>query len=96
MAKLLFGVMLSTHLHLSPRVIRRGVGPGFAAMVYPLATPDEVAEYVGYNMAVNGLRLSQIDGFADLPDGDAELEPLAWESATELLPAPPKKRKARR
>ncbi len=41
---------------------------------YPsLTTPQRVAEHIAYNMIVNDLKLSGIDGFANLPDEMATL-----------------------
>ncbi len=41
---------------------------------YPsLTTPQKVAEHIAYNMIVNDLKLSGIDGFANLPDEMATL-----------------------
>lgn len=39
--------------------------------LYDLATPEEVASFLGYNMVVNDLKLSHIDGWADQPDDNA-------------------------
>ena len=36
--------------------------------MFPIHTLSELAEHLGYNMVVNGLRLSSIDGFADRDD----------------------------
>lgn len=36
---------------------------------YPsITTPQKVAEHIAFNMIVNDLKLSGIDGFANLPD----------------------------
>ena len=41
---------------------------------YPsITTPQKVAEHIAYNMIVNDLKLSGIDGFANLPDEMATL-----------------------
>ena len=44
--------------------------------LYPLHTPEEIAEHVAGNMIVNNLKLSQLDGWADQPDGNAKI--ISW------------------
>jgi len=43
---------------------------------YPCKNPQEVAEHIAYNMIVNDLLLSQLDGFANFPDNFAKLSSL--------------------
>lgn len=50
---------------------------------YPYDTPEEIAEHIGHNMLVNNLTLSQMDGFANLPDHAAVLSDLDWECLVE-------------
>lgn len=38
-----------------------------------LTTPQRIVEHIAFNMIVNDLKLSQIDGFANLPDEMATL-----------------------
>ena len=40
---------------------------------YPLFTPEDVAAHVGYNLVVNRLRLSQMDGWASHEDSEARV-----------------------
>lgn len=56
---------------------------------YPLHTPEEIAGHIAPNLA-SGARLSQLDGWADLPDDlasvvgdDAEVEVEALEDQPE-------------
>lgn len=44
---------------------------GWRDSLYPLETEDQVYEHLAYNFAVNHARLSQLDGWADLPDSAA-------------------------
>ncbi len=44
----------------------------------PEYAPFEIAEHVIYNMVLNKLTLSQIDGFADQPDSNARLYGEDW------------------
>lgn len=39
---------------------------------YPIRDREQVAEHVAFNL-VRGSKLSQLDGFADLPDSAAQL-----------------------
>jgi|GEM_PF-3337337 len=41
------------------------------AVFYDLRTPEAVAKHIGYNLIVNRLVLSQLDGWADQPDANA-------------------------
>ena len=38
-----------------------------------LHTPEAIARHVGYNLVVNELRLSSMDGWADQDDGNARV-----------------------
>ncbi len=40
---------------------------------YPITTPQKIAEHIAYNMIVNDLKLSSMDGFANLSDEMARL-----------------------
>ena len=37
--------------------------------LYPLYTPEEIAEHICYNMVTNHLQLSQLDGWANMDNG---------------------------
>jgi hypothetical protein len=37
-------------------------------------TPEDIAEYIAYNIFVNNLKLSHIEGFADQPDENIEIQ----------------------
>ena len=41
--------------------------------LYNLNTPEEIAEHIGFNMLENHLRLSQLDGWADMSDSMARV-----------------------
>ena len=40
---------------------------------YGLHTPEDIAEMVAYNLAINRWPLSQLDGWADQPDENARV-----------------------
>ncbi len=67
-----FCVNFSVIVRLSPRALKQGMGKGFAESIRPMTTVHEVAEHVAFNMVENGIDLSMIDGFANLPATDAE------------------------
>lgn len=55
-------------IELDDKVIQ-AVDDEWRSVFYPsLNTPYKIAEHIAYNMIVNDLKLSQIDGFANLPD----------------------------
>ena len=49
------------------------VDDSWRTMFYDFNTPQQVAEHIAFNMIVNDLKLSGIDGFANLPDEMATL-----------------------
>lgn len=49
------------------------------AALYDLHGADEIAKHVAYNLIVNNLKLSQMDGWADQPDDNARVVTVAWE-----------------
>jgi hypothetical protein len=42
--------------------------------LYQLNTPEDIARHIGINMAVDNLRLNQLDGWADQPNENASIE----------------------
>lgn len=46
---------------------------------YDLQTEEDIVNHIGYNMLHNGLCLSEMDGFADLPNCAAILHNVEWE-----------------
>lgn len=47
--------------------------------LYNLNTSEEIASHVGFNLVINGLRLSSMDGWADQPDSNARLLNVDWD-----------------
>ena len=47
--------------------------------LYQLDTPEEIAAHVGYNLIVNRIPLSMMDGWADQPDKNARVLDVDWE-----------------
>ena len=63
-------------------------------MLYDLHTPEQIAEHIAYNLIINKIGLSQMDGWADMPNeyarvikwptlDDFELEARALKVVTE-------------
>ena len=48
-------------------------------VLYPLHSEEDIAEHIAYNLARNNARLSQLDGWADQPDSNANLISEKWE-----------------
>jgi|WetSurMetagenome_2_1015567.scaffolds.fasta_scaffold178080_2 hypothetical protein len=46
------------------------------SQLYNLRTPEDIAAHIAYNMVINKLRLSQMDGWADMPDSYARI--ISW------------------
>mgnify|MGYP001340642352 CR=1 FL=1 len=59
-------------LELDDAVINN-VDGSWREMFYDFTTPQQIAEHIAFNMIVNDLTLSQIDGFANLFDDLANL-----------------------
>lgn len=59
-----------------PMVWRRPVEniDGWRDHFYDLTTIQDVAEHLAWNLGIRGDRLSNLDGFADLPDNAATAE----------------------
>ena len=47
--------------------------------LYALNTPEDIAKHIGFNMVVNQIRLSQLDGWADQPDDHARVLRIDWD-----------------
>ena len=62
-------------IELHPKVIE-AVDDSWREMLYNLNTPEEIAEHIAYNMIENRAKLSQLDGWADLPNSYANI--LEW------------------
>lgn len=43
----------------------QAVDDDWRSSLYDLHTPEEIARHIGYNLIVNGLHLSSMDGWAD-------------------------------
>lgn len=71
-------------------VVIRAVDDDWRSSLYDLHGAEEIAKYIGYNLIVNGLRLSSMDGWADQEDTNIRtVGPTYWESdATERVGPP--------
>ena len=49
--------------------------------LYYLITPDQIAEHIAYNLIVNRIPLSMMDGWADQPDTNAKVVEIQWDMA---------------
>lgn len=62
------------------------VDDAWREMLYELNTPEEIAEHLGYHLIINDAKLTQLDGWADMPNEYAEVKDYPqWEAqATEM------------
>lgn len=70
MAKRTFHVELYCKVEIDDEVIA-AVDDDWRKHLYPLHTPEEIAQHVAFNLLVNGARLTQLDGWADKDDSMA-------------------------
>lgn len=70
--EIVFGGSETAVIELDEAVIS-AVDDDWRAMFYDLHEPEDIAQHVGYNLIVNHLRLSQMDGWADQPDSNAKV-----------------------
>jgi hypothetical protein len=80
MGKRLFDIEITvkTQLELDDQVIDV-VDDEWRSQLYDLYTPEEIAEHIAYNLIANNARLSQLDGWADQPDSNADLKSINWD-----------------
>lgn len=74
MGKRLFNIELhsAVTVELDDAVIN-AVDGDWRSSLYNLHTAEEIAGHVGYNLVVNGVGLSSMDGWADQNDDNARL-----------------------
>jgi Ser-tRNA(Ala) deacylase AlaX len=88
MAKRKFSLRLECDavIELDDAVIQ-AVDDDWRSSLYDLHTPEEIAEHVGYNLIVNGINLTSMDGWANLERDHAKIEGVVnWDTtAVELL-----------
>lgn len=64
----------------------RVVNDEWRASFYQLVTPEDIAKHIGYNMIVNNAALDDLDGWADQPEGNAQvLRQPEWEVDARLI-----------
>jgi len=80
MKKLKFTVVfeVTAEIELDEMVISV-VNDEWRSVLYPLHTEEEIAEHIAYNLVHNHASLSQLDGWADQPDSNANLISEEWE-----------------
>jgi hypothetical protein len=59
-------------LELDDRVIDV-VDDEWRSKLYDLRTPEDIAEHIAYNLVINGIGLSRMDGWADQPNENARM-----------------------
>jgi len=70
-------------LELEDAVIN-AVNDKWRSVFYDLFTPGQIAEHIAYNLVVNHVPLSMLDGWADQPDKNARVvEKRDWELEAE-------------
>lgn len=57
-------------------VVIEAVDDEWRSCFYKLYTPEDIAKHIGFNLVVNRCLLSDLDGWADQPDGNARV--LEW------------------
>jgi len=62
----------SAIIELADRVIDI-VDDEWREVLYDLQTPEEIAEHIGYNLIVNRISLSMMDGWAGFSDEEARI-----------------------
>lgn len=63
----------------------QAVDDDWRSSLYDLHTPEEIARHIGYNLIVNGLHLSSMDGWADQDNSLAQVVgPTEWTTSAEL------------
>jgi len=60
-------------IELDDNVIKAGASDDFFSVMGFKMTPHEVASHIAYQKLFNSATLSQLDGFADLPDDNARI-----------------------
>jgi hypothetical protein len=93
--RFLVTVSKTVEVSLDTSVLMQGTMPDNPIRVD--ASENFVIEHVAYNLIVNDLQLSAIDGYANCPDESASLGRAEWlvEVEEELAPEPARRRKAR-
>ncbi len=79
-----FEVTFSATITLSEQLIREGLSDEFASYITRLHDAEDVAKFIAFNMARNGLRVSQIEGLALHKDGEATLLEFDTDDAREV------------
>lgn len=81
MATKLFEISLSgtVTVEIDDQVIE-AVNDDWRATFYKLRTPEEIAGHIAYNLVVNRVKLSQMDGWADQPDSNVKVVNEEWET----------------
>ena len=67
-----FDVIDTAVIELDQAVID-AVNDDWRDQLYDLNTPEEIAEHIAYNLFVNNVGLSQLDGWADQPNENARI-----------------------
>ena len=61
------------------------VDDDWRSSLYDLHTPEEIAQHIGFNLIVNGLHLSSMDGWADQDNNLVQiLGPTEWNTEAEV------------
>lgn len=66
-------------IELNESVVKQGRLPGGPIFGDRKPSEKEVVEHLAFNLVVNGLRLSQIDGYANCPDESADVFYVPWD-----------------
>ena len=72
----IFGEVVDQAIIEIDQAVIDAVDDDWRASFYDLHTPEQIAEHVGYNLFINNITISLMDGWADQPRENARI--LAW------------------
>jgi len=81
MAKKIYNTRLvcDVQIEIDDAVIEAGQSEDFKKVFGAKMKPQDVANHIAYNILVNSARLSQLDGWADLPDDNVRIIRDVWD-----------------
>lgn len=87
MAKKQFGITLHGYavIELDDAVLNT-VDDEWRDSFYNLTSPEDIAAHIAFNLIVNHWKLSQLDGWADMPDKFAQVGDSEWDIVGDKLP----------
>jgi hypothetical protein len=68
-----YGIIIDSATIQLDNAVIDAVDDSWREMLYSLYTPEDIARHIAYNMVINRLDLSQLDGWADQPNSNARM-----------------------